>query len=247
MPPGSQRRLSLALLSFLALALATFVAHPAKHIARVLPPALAEELSDLHVVHDLICTQVPMPPFWHRLCGCAPLSDSNESSPLADQNGYHAHANCIFCRIAAGREESARVVYQDDEFVAFHDINPSASLHLLVIPRAHVGTVKDLQVSSRPLVARMATLGRRLLAENGFPAAADQQLGFHVPPFTSVAHLHLHALGLPYKSWLRSKKYPESGGGSWGRWFVGVDKLISSLDRAADRGDFEGFWKWSWV
>ena len=48
--------------------------------------------------------------------------------------------NCIFCKIAAG-EIPSKKVYEDDEFVAFHDINPAAPVHVLVIPRKHIETL----------------------------------------------------------------------------------------------------------
>ena len=48
--------------------------------------------------------------------------------------------NCIFCKIAAG-EIPSKKVHEDDEFVAFHDINPAAPVHVLVIPRKHIETL----------------------------------------------------------------------------------------------------------
>ncbi|MCH3703260.1 HIT domain-containing protein, partial [Campylobacter lari] len=51
-------------------------------------------------------------------------------------------ANCIFCKIAAG-EIPSKKVYEDEDFVAFHDINPAAPVHLLLIPRRHVTSMQD--------------------------------------------------------------------------------------------------------
>ena len=51
-------------------------------------------------------------------------------------------SECIFCRVAA-RELPARIAYEDEVCVAFHDINPQAPVHLLVIPRKHVTSLND--------------------------------------------------------------------------------------------------------
>jgi len=51
--------------------------------------------------------------------------------------------NCIFCKIASGDIPSNKV-YEDEEFVAFHDINPVAPVHLLIIPRQHVVSLQDI-------------------------------------------------------------------------------------------------------
>ncbi|KAI8916768.1 HIT-like domain-containing protein [Powellomyces hirtus] len=133
---------------------------------------------------------------------------------------------------------------QDDEFIAFHDINPSAQLHLLLIPRSHIPTIHSLTPTHLPLLTRMLERGRTILHSHGFTEQQQQQLGFHVPPFTSVSHLHLHVLGLPYRSWLRSVKYPRRDR-TWG-WFVKGTVVERSLERARERGE-KGGWRWGWV
>ena len=50
--------------------------------------------------------------------------------------------NCIFCKIAAGKIPS-KTVYEDDDVIAFHDINPAAPVHLLIVPREHIPTLAD--------------------------------------------------------------------------------------------------------
>jgi histidine triad (HIT) family protein len=100
--------------------------------------------------------------------------------------------DCIFCKIAAGTIPSNRV-HEDDLVIAFRDIRPQAPVHVIVIPRAHLGSLKDLtdeRLAGRLLhvaaeVARKEKLeeGWRLIANSG--AHAGQE----------VAHLHLHVLG----------------------------------------------------
>ncbi len=102
-------------------------------------------------------------------------------------------SGCLFCRIIAG-EISAEIVYQDDQVVAFADIDPKARVHLLVVPRLHI---ENLLALDNP------ALGGALLAACG-AVAEDQGVaasGFSVVLNTgadggqSVGHLHLHLLG----------------------------------------------------
>ncbi|KAI8062280.1 HIT-like domain-containing protein [Gilbertella persicaria] len=73
---------------------------------------------------------------------------------------------CPFCHIKEAVGE--RWVTETEDLVAFQDRSPSAQLHLLVIPKNHIKTVKDLGQGDIPLLQQMIELGRRLLKENGF-------------------------------------------------------------------------------
>ncbi|KAI9093442.1 HIT-like domain-containing protein, partial [Phlyctochytrium arcticum] len=118
------------------------------------------------------------------------------------------------------------VKLQDDQFVAFNDRSPGASLHLLIIPKSHIGTVRNLSPSSHTLLSDLHVLATRLLIENGYTAPDQRRIGFHVPPFNSVNHLHCHVLGLPFKNWIRKVKYEPAG---WAIWFVDLELLIRAL------------------
>lgn len=117
------------------------------------------------------------------------------------------NAECIFCEIK--EVVGSRIVKETENLVAFRDRSPSAQLHLLVIPKHHVRTVKDLDGGHVPLLQEMLELGTELLKEQGYnPDDSSQvRLGFHVPPFNSVNHLHMHVIGLPFKNKFRSLKY----------------------------------------
>ena len=71
--------------------------------------------------------------------------------------------SCLFCKIVAG-EIPATVVYEDDDIIAFHDINPQAPTHLLIIPKLHIATIDDADESHEKL------LGRLVLTANGMAA-----------------------------------------------------------------------------
>lgn len=74
--------------------------------------------------------------------------------------------NCIFCKIAAGQIPSKKV-YEDNELLAFHDINPAAPVHFLIIPKAHISTLADCNESHEGLLGRMMTLAPKLAKELG--------------------------------------------------------------------------------
>jgi len=100
----------------------------------------------------------------------------------------------VFLKIIRG-EIPCRKVYEDDEFLAFHDINPIAPVHLLLIPKRPVVSLQDVTAEDAPWLGRMTTLIPRLAKENG---AAD---GFRVVVnnggggMQEVPHLHFHILG----------------------------------------------------
>jgi histidine triad (HIT) family protein len=102
---------------------------------------------------------------------------------------------CLFCRIISG-EINAKRVFEDDQVVAFHDINPQAPTHVLVIPRKHIASLDALTDADAATVGTLVTRavalarelhleseGYRLVANNG--EAAGQ----------TVFHIHFHLLG----------------------------------------------------
>jgi histidine triad (HIT) family protein len=109
--------------------------------------------------------------------------------------------DCIFCQIVAG-ERKGKVVYQDDEIVAFRDINPQAPVHVLLVPRKHIVSVNDLTEEDSRLIGRMFLVAREVAASEGI-----NERGYRLVINTnreagqSVYHLHLHLLGGRRMSW----------------------------------------------
>jgi histidine triad (HIT) family protein len=102
--------------------------------------------------------------------------------------------SCLFCRIVS-REIPASVVYEDDEFVAFNDINPQAPLHVLIIPRRHVATLNDLGSDDDGLVGRMVRTAARIAAEKGYAARGYRTVfNCNSEAGQTVFHIHLHLL-----------------------------------------------------
>jgi histidine triad (HIT) family protein len=102
---------------------------------------------------------------------------------------------CLFCKIAAGTIPAA-VVEQDADFVAFRDIQPQAPVHLLIIPRRHLGSLAEAGGADAALLGRMLDLARRL-AERERVSASGYRTVINVGKDggQSVGHLHLHLLG----------------------------------------------------
>jgi histidine triad (HIT) family protein len=117
----------------------------------------------------------------------------------------HAPNNCIFCKIAAGQIPS-RKVYEDEDIYAFHDINPWAPVHFLIIPRAHISSMAQVGPEHQALLGRMMVLAPRLALEQG--CNPYPQGGFRIVTNTGaeggqeVHHLHWHVMGGP-RPWLR--------------------------------------------
>ena len=103
--------------------------------------------------------------------------------------------HCLFCRIVT-KELPAKVVYETDEIVAFRDIHPLASTHVLVVPKKHVGSVQDLAREDAGLVGRMVLAAKEIAKAEGI-AETGYRIAMNVGPDAGqvVAHLHLHLLG----------------------------------------------------
>ena len=113
--------------------------------------------------------------------------------------------DCIFCKIAAGKIPS-RSVYEDDELFAFHDINPWAPVHFLLIPKVHIPSMAHLGAEHVGLLGRMMALVPRLAAQEGCNPYPEG--GFRLVTNTGaeggqeVHHLHFHVMGGP-RPWVR--------------------------------------------
>lgn len=103
--------------------------------------------------------------------------------------------DCIFCKIAAG-ELGTEFVYEDDEVVAFRDLNPQAPTHILVIPRRHIATTNDLTEDDAGLIARLVLVAKEIAAREGIAESGYRTvLNCNAEAGQSVFHLHLHLLG----------------------------------------------------
>ena len=103
--------------------------------------------------------------------------------------------NCLFCKIAEGQIPS-KIVYQDEDVVAFEDTNPQAPYHILLIPRRHIASMADLTEEDGTLLARLFMVAAKLAHKLGFDESGYRFVT-NVGPDAgqSVFHLHFHLLG----------------------------------------------------
>lgn len=102
--------------------------------------------------------------------------------------------SCIFCRIV-NKEISAKVVYEDDRVFAFHDINPQAPYHILVIPKKHLSTLLEISEEDKDLIGHIYMTINKIAQDLGFA-----ERGFRVvvnckeEAGQTVFHVHFHVL-----------------------------------------------------
>jgi histidine triad (HIT) family protein len=108
---------------------------------------------------------------------------------------------CLFCRIARG-EVPSRKAYEDDQFLAFHDINPAAPVHLLVIPKLHVDSLLTAGPEHEALLGKLVSLAPRLAKEQGCDNGFRVVINNGPDGGQEVYHLHIHILGGP-RPWKR--------------------------------------------
>jgi len=99
----------------------------------------------------------------------------------------------LFCQIIAG-EVPADIVYEDDDVVAFRDVNPQAPTHVLVVPRQHIRKVSDVSPDQAHLLGRMTLAANQVARQEGLD---DYRLVINCGESAgqSIWHIHMHVLG----------------------------------------------------
>lgn len=103
-------------------------------------------------------------------------------------------SDCLFCRIARG-EIPSRKVYEDDEVLAFHDINPVAPVHFLMVPKLHLASLADAQAAHQALLGKMLLLAPQLASEQGLAQGFRTVINTGRGGGQEVFHLHIHVIG----------------------------------------------------
>jgi len=110
-------------------------------------------------------------------------------------------SDCLFCKILEGEIPCDRV-YENDQVIAFRDVNPQAPTHILVIPRKHISTVNDLTVDDKNIMAEMMLAAQTIakqesIEESGYRLVMNCNEGAG----QTVFHIHLHILGGRNMNW----------------------------------------------
>ena len=110
-------------------------------------------------------------------------------------------SDCIFCRIVNG-EISSDKVYEDEELLAFRDLNPQAPVHLLVIPKKHIRNIMELDAGDTDLMGRLLFRAQELAKNNGCEEkGARFVINCKSNGGQTVDHLHCHVLGGRFMQW----------------------------------------------
>jgi histidine triad (HIT) family protein len=104
--------------------------------------------------------------------------------------------NCLFCKIARG-EIPSRKVYEDEEILGFHDINPQAPVHFMLMPKKHLASLADATMEDADVLGRILALSGRLAREQGSPDGFRTIINTGRIGRQDVMHLHVHVIGGP--------------------------------------------------
>ena len=109
--------------------------------------------------------------------------------------------DCLFCKMVSG-EIQPDVVFEDDDVLAFRDVNPQAPVHVLVIPKTHIATTNELTPEHAVLIGKMVLAARQIAADEGV-AEPGYRMVMNCNPEAgqSVYHIHLHVLGGRPMNW----------------------------------------------
>lgn len=110
---------------------------------------------------------------------------------------------CLFCAIADG-EIPSKKVYEDESVLAFYDIAPAAPVHILVIPKKHIGSIAELTSSDSEIIGHVFEVIKTVAEEAGLENGYRVVSNVGEDGGQSVKHLHFHILG--------GKKFSESFG-----------------------------------
>jgi len=104
--------------------------------------------------------------------------------------------HCIFCKIVRG-EIPSKKVYEDGEILAFHDINPLAPVHFMLIPKQHVESLADVRGAHQDVLGKMMVLAPKLAEEQGCKDGFRTIINTGRVARQDVFHLHIHIIGGP--------------------------------------------------
>jgi histidine triad (HIT) family protein len=104
--------------------------------------------------------------------------------------------DCLFCKIVRG-EIPATKVYEDEDVLAFHDVRPVAAVHFLLIPKAHVPTMYEVNMTHHRALGKMLALAGELARKEGATDGFRSIINTGRVGHQEVYHVHVHVIGGP--------------------------------------------------
>lgn len=109
--------------------------------------------------------------------------------------------DCLFCKLVKG-DIPAKILYQDDDVIAFEDIAPQAPTHFLVIPKRHISTLNDLTADDAALVGKLPITAAKVAKEQGIAEGGYRVvMNCNEMGGQTVYHIHMHVLGGRAMTW----------------------------------------------
>ena len=110
-------------------------------------------------------------------------------------------ADCLFCKFVK-KEISTRVAFEDDSCLAFEDINPKAPVHVLIIPKKHIGSINEMTLEDENILGHLAFVARQIAQEKKIDQSGYRAVMNTGPDAgQSVFHIHVHLLGGRAMAW----------------------------------------------
>ena len=104
--------------------------------------------------------------------------------------------DCVFCKIVRG-EIPSKKVYEDDEVLGFHDINPSAPVHFMLIPKRHIPSLMDARAEDASVLGKILVIAAQIAREQGSPDGFRTIINTGRVGRQDVYHVHVHVIGGP--------------------------------------------------
>ncbi|GIX40575.1 MAG: histidine triad nucleotide-binding protein [Leptospiraceae bacterium] len=109
--------------------------------------------------------------------------------------------NCIFCKIIK-KEIRSQIVYEDEDTIAFHDINPQAPVHILVIPKKHIPSLAEVHENDKDILGKLLLTASKVakklaISEDGYRVVVNTNRDAQ----QTVFHIHVHVIGGRPMSW----------------------------------------------
>ena len=109
-------------------------------------------------------------------------------------------ADCIFCMIA-DKQIPSKIAYEDEKILAFHDLEPQAPVHVLIIPKEHIASLDDVQDEDQELMGYIMTKVKVVAEQVGLDNGYRVVINTGEDGMQTVKHLHVHLLGKRKMTW----------------------------------------------
>lgn len=108
---------------------------------------------------------------------------------------------CLFCKVAS-KEIPSKVVLEDEDLIAFHDVNPQAPTHVLIIPKRHIVGLREAAPGDEAILGRLLLAAARVATATGIAESGFRTVVNNGPNAgQTVFHLHVHVLGGRSMAW----------------------------------------------